>query len=645
VRVLGLQFGHDAGIALIEDGRVTFLAQAERITRQKKASGLSYQTISSTLARAGLRSDQIDYCAIVSTQGVDIALDDRSPFAIDVARHPSDNTPSTLERVARAHNLTNPHELLHPTASEADQDQRRERRMSGIISELRIPPEHVKIIPSLNRGLLNAGSPLARPAGLRSLSDGMPSSIAEYEKARWDFNHPATVILDGHRIPASFISHHAAHAAATFYQSSFAVSAIMTLDGGFGLNEGGMFWLGQGTRIIPLRVHTLLLGALYLWVSHRLLKLGGSAEGKMMGLAPYGQPAMFDERFIGNSIDQGGGEEFAKAFGDHIAAKIKASGRYDPADIGNPNKMTAPANADIAASMQKLFEETMMVAIDQLTRILGKIGVSTANICLSGGCMLNCPTNTRIYRETPFTDVHVEPACDDGGLPVGGALWVYHNLMDRSRDLVDPLERGVPYLGLPLADDAIAGALREFKDRITVTEFTDIAAEGARRLAAGQILGWFEARSEIGPRALGHRSIVADPRGKETWARVNTIKGRELWRPLAPSVLEEYAHEWFSGLPPRAPFMMFVGDVIQDNVPAISHIDNTARVQTVSKHCGGYYDLITRFHALTGCAVVMNTSMNGPGEPIAEYPADAINMLLDGRFDALALGEVIVERK
>ena len=137
---------------------------------------------------------------------------------------------------------------------------------------------------------------------------------------------------------------------------------------------------------------------------------------------------------------------------------------------------------------------------------------------------------------------------------------------------------------------------------------------------------------------------MADPRSAGTWERVNTIKGRELWRPLAPSVLEEHSGEWFGEMPGHSPFMMFVGNVLRDDVPAIAHVDKTARVQTVSPECGRYYDLIKAFHKLTGCAVVLNTSMNGPGEPIAEYPANAISMLLDGRFDALFIEDTLIER-
>lgn len=328
----------------------------------------------------------------------------------------------------------------------------------------------------------------------------------------------------------------------------------------------------------------------------------------------------------------------------HINTLLAAPHAYVPADLGNPDRMTAPINTDIAASTQKMFEETMLTAVGQLPALLSRVGVSTDALCLSGGCMLNCPTNSRLFQETAFKNLYAEPACDDGGLPGGGALWVYYNLMGYPRTPAQPVEAGLPYQGLPQEPGAVEKALQEHRQRIAVSRPDNAAAEAARRLVAGQVVGWFEGRSEIGPRALGHRSIVADPRSDRSWARVNTIKGRELWRPLAPSVLAEHAAAWFTGLPPESPFMMFVGTATGPGIPAITHIDGTARVQTVTRECGGYYDLISHFHTLTGCAVVLNTSMNGPGEPIAEYPEDAIRMLLDGRFDCLVLEGRLVER-
>lgn len=647
MKVLGLHFGHDAGIALMEDGRVRFLAHAERITGEKKAHGLSYELIADVLGRAQIHPGQIDFCAITSTQGMDIVLDASRPFRILHARHASDTSSSALADMGRLPQYAGKslYDLLDPTHTLPEAKARREKRVGRIIEKMGYSRENLEVLPAINRGLLRQDTQLGRKSPLRELSDGYSQTFDSLHQYKFDFNFPATVIFEGHEIPAALVSHHAAHAASVFYQSPYETAGIMTLDGGAKFFEGGLFWFGRGKDIVPLRAHYLELGHLYLHMSNYVLRLGGSAEGKMMGLAPYGAPGFFDPRFIGNSWDEHPFASWAEYWLSHIDREIDASPRHVRADLGHPDKMTTPVNADIAASTQKLFEETMLVAVDQLGRLLKAAGMPVDALALSGGCMLNCPTNSRIARESPFHRVFVEPACDDGGLPAGAALWVYHNLMGHPRAATDPVASGLPYYGLPPDPKDLEEALSTYAGEIVVSTPVSLAGEAAQRLAGGQVVGWYEGRSEIGPRALGHRSIVADPRSAATWQRVNTIKGRELWRPLAPSVLAEHSADWFAGLPGASPFMMFVGDVTRPDVPAISHIDGTARVQTVTRECGGYYDLIRRFHEMTGCAVVLNTSMNGPGEPIAEYPSDAIRMLLDGRFDCLALEGRLIERR
>lgn len=649
MKVLGLHFGHDAGVALIEDGAVRFLAQAERLTRQKHASGLSYGLIKDVMSRAGLTAGDIDYCAVTTTQAMSIVLERGSPLSISYARHEDDQTRSLLaDLIAEDKSLAaQPLEhILDPVINSPKHLARRNQRKDAVLKLFGIPAERAEILSCYNRYVYDLSSPLARLSPIRQLAEDYTLTADDLDQRRYDFNFPVTITLDGHSIPGSMITHHAAHAAAAFYQSPFERSAIMTLDGGWGQHEGGLFWYGDGRRIMPVRIHYLELGQLYLNMGNYTLKMGDGGEGKMMGLSSYGRPVFYDERFVANSADPIAANTVVTAWGAHITDLIRAAGdKYDRTAIAVRDKMLSPVNADIAASTQKLFEETMLESARQMARILETTGLATDSISLSGGCMLNCPTNTRISNETVFRNVFVEPACDDGGLPVGAALWVYHNLMDQPRRPADPVKRGLPYYGLPLRDSDIDQALEQFKADIVVERPSEFAATCARLLSEGQVVGWFEGRSEIGPRALGHRSIVADPRGDKTWARVNAIKGREAWRPLAPSVLREHAEEWFSGLPADSPFMMFTGTVRKPGIPAITHVDNTARVQTVTPECGGYYDLLKAFHALTGCAVVLNTSMNGPGQPIAEFPADAIGMLLDGRFDVLALQGLLIRRR
>ncbi|MDX2144408.1 MAG: carbamoyltransferase C-terminal domain-containing protein [Rhodospirillaceae bacterium] len=649
MRVLGIHFGHDAGVALIENGKVRVLAQAERHSRQKHVSGLSYRFISQVLERLDLDARQIDYCAITTTQSMDIILDRREPLDIEYARHPDDRIPSKLGDMIRADPALAdmPLELLlDHTLSAPDIGDRKLRRREYLGKNLGIPPEHAKAIASFNRTLFDFDSPLARPCSLRELAADYDLRFADLEAYRHDFHFPVTFVLDGHRIPGCLLNHHAGHAAAAYYQSPFQSSAILTLDGGCGYHEGGLFWFGRDNDIVPVRVHYLELGRIYLRIANYGLKMGSSAEGKMMGLSSYGKPTFFRNEFVANGAKVVADDTATIKWEKFLSKKIHGpDSTYDRSAIGVPEKLLSPVNADVAASTQLLFEETMLEATRQLELILQRAGLATSDISLSGGCMLNCPTNTRISRETKFKNVFVEPACDDGGLPVGAALWAYFNLMRHPRSPADgAVAAELPYLGLPLRPSDFDVALSANAERILVEFPLSITQTCAELLAAGQVVGWFEGRSEVGPRALGHRSIVADPRGKDTWTRVNAIKGREAWRPLAPSVLEDRCAEWFADMPSTSPFMMFTGRAVNTAIPAVTHVDGTARVQTVSPQVGAYYDLIKRFADLTGCPVVLNTSMNGPGQPIAEYPADAIAMLLDGRFDVLALENRLIRR-
>jgi carbamoyltransferase len=239
----------------------------------------------------------------------------------------------------------------------------------------------------------------------------------------------------------------------------------------------------------------------------------------------------------------------------------------------------------------------------------------------------------------------IEPACDDGGLAVGAALFAYHNIADRA---LSPRARQPgafeAYLG-PRASSLTAGELRSRYPMLDVAEPEDAATEAGGLLADDAVIGWFEGRSEAGPRALGHRSILADPRRVENWARVNRIKGREGWRPFAPIVLEDELTRWFDGAPAASPYMLFNARVKSDRIPAVTHADGTARVQTVTAKDGGFHRVLTRFAALTGVPVLLNTSFNGPAEPIIETADQAVRFLMASALDALYVDGVRLRRR
>ena len=350
--------------------------------------------------------------------------------------------------------------------------------------------------------------------------------------------------------------------------------------------------------------------------------VGGA--GKLMGLAPYGRPVFYTDDFRGNCYD-GDQDQWL----DHCVGRAGELG-YDLAALGDPENVLEPVCRDIAASTQKLFEESMLAAAAALHAALQSSGATTKNLCFSGGTALNCPANSLIAREGPFETMFIEPYCDDGGLAIGAAQAVYHSILDHP--LVAGPKDGA-YIGGGVGD--VGAILEKFAGKIDAVAIEDPAERAAEELADDRIIAWIEGRSEAGPRALCHRSVLANPTSKENWARVNTIKMREHWRPLAPVVLADQAAEWFDGAPLPSPFMLFTGQVASDKLPAITHVDGSARIQTVDGTMGDFYHLLKSFYALTGVPVLLNTSLNGPGVPIAETLEDALPLLLETDLDAL----------
>ena len=356
-----------------------------------------------------------------------------------------------------------------------------------------------------------------------------------------------------------------------------------------------------------------------------------------MGLAGYGQPRFFDPRFVGNEYDWKNTALTQRDWLTHCLEMARGMG-YDLQPFGVPSRIEEPINADLAASTQKLFEETYLGAVKTLHAVISKTGRNSDNLCLTGGCALNCPSNSRVFQEGPFEKLFVEPGCDDSGLAIGAAAWLCHNVLDQPLPPREAHQHATPYLGLPVGHDVIHAALDAAGDTIRFAACADAAASAADDLAQDRIIGWFEGRSEIGPRALGHRSILADPRQAANSMRVNALKGREPWRPFAPAVLASQAEAWFAGMPLPSPYMLFTATVRSPELPAITHADGSARIQTVDPSCGEFFRVIEEFFARTGVPVILNTSFNGPGEPIVETPQDALRFLVTSRLDALYMG-------
>jgi carbamoyltransferase len=422
-----------------------------------------------------------------------------------------------------------------------------------------------------------------------------------------------------------FLEHHLTHAASAFHASPFAEAAVLTLDGR-GERATTSYRIGRGNDLVTLGQVEMpnSLGLLYEAVTNYLGFLHSSDEYKVMALASYGQP-VYADRF--RDIVQ------LKGNGQYAIRNPRLVERFGP-----PRERGGPLERrhyDIARSLQAVLEETVLELASWLHRETG-----ARDLCMAGGVALNCVMNARIRDRGPFRAVWVQPAAGDAGTALGAALWV------------DAKARGTDerawrmdhaYLGPAYGDDEVEAFLQW--SRLPYRRLADTAGETADLLARDRIVGWFQGRMEFGPRALGARSILASPIHAEMQARLNEIKDREDFRPVAPVVLEAAAPEWFVGAG-RSPFMLFVNDVRADRadrIPAVRHVDGTARIQTIDRDQHPlYYDLLKAFHARTGVPVLVNTSFNTRGEPIVCTPRDAVECFWTSPLDALVIGSFLL---
>jgi carbamoyltransferase len=461
--------------------------------------------------------------------------------------------------------------------------------------------------------------------------------------------------VDASRVRAQVhrVEHHRAHMASSFFVSPFDKAALLSIDG-FGDFVSTMWGVGCGNKIqtegwveFP---HSM--GLLYTAITQYLGFPKYGDEFKVMGLAPYGEPEFLDrlrplvtptakgfELDLSYFVHQRDGvnmtwESGAPAIGDVFSAKLEQV--FGPRR--DPREPIGPAHQNMAASLQALLEE---IVLDLLRKLAA--GTGATDLCLAGGVALNCTMNGKILAETPFKRVYIQPAAYDAGTALGAALYVKHQVLGAPRDFV----MDHVYWGLEYSREACRAALdakglpyRELPDEL-------LADEAAASIADGHIVGWFQGRFEWGPRALGNRSIVCDPRTASMKDHLNhRIKHRESFRPFAPSVLEERSGEWFEQ-GTESPFMLMTCQVRREKqsiVPAITHVDGTARQQTVSRKTNPkYWQLIHAFERKTGVPVVLNTSFN-ENEPVVNTPDEAVSCFLRNDMDVLALGPYFVTK-
>ncbi len=436
------------------------------------------------------------------------------------------------------------------------------------------------------------------------------------------------------------IGHHVAHAASAFYASGMDEAAVLTLDRGGDFLSTTM-GRGRGTRLfVDKEVRNPdSLGEIYTAVTWFLGFLPNCDEGKVMGLAPYGRDRLAKQfRDLVEFTDDGSFRVNLEWFAyqrERGFVSDRFLERWGPPR--KPKTELSEHHEDIAYAVQDVTEEAGL----HLTRAL-HAATGSANLVLSGGVALNSVMNARLLNETPFEDVFIQAAAGDAGNALGAALYVWHHLMGRPRGWA----MTHPFLGPEPSDAEYRRAIEA--SGLRWREVSDPATEAAGMLADSRIVGWFEGRAEVGPRALGARSILADPRRAEMKDIVNArVKHREPFRPFAPAVLHEDGHEYFDDYHLN-PFMLLVLPVRTDKrsvIPAVTHVDGTGRLQSVTQDgFGAFYRLISAFKGLTGVPVVLNTSFNVMGEPIVNSPEEAIHDFKNTGIDSLFVGNWVTEK-
>lgn len=431
------------------------------------------------------------------------------------------------------------------------------------------------------------------------------------------------------------ISHHLAHAASAYYSSDYQSSAILIVDGNGSDLETNSFFEGKGNKINLIENYKFHgIGSAYGAVTNNILNLGTGGEGKTMGLAPYGK---YNKKIKINYEVKGIKTDFNKFMLrmplsdvlNHINPNFRPYPLRQNLKPANKKNIMNQQYVDWAYMIQNVSEKVMIELGKELHN-----KTKNKNICLAGGVALNSVANEKLFQKNKFKDIFIFPACSDTGIPYGLALWGYHNIFKENKRI----KFKNAFTGTTYNLNSTFKLLKENEISYRETSFSEIA----KLISEGNIIGNFFGGSEYGPRALGNRSILADPRKKYIRDHINkNIKHREIFRPFAPSILEEHSFDYFKIK--KSPFMLRVTGCRKKTIPSALHVDNTARVQTVnSKDNQNFYKIIKEFYKITGVPVLLNTSFNDAGEPLVESPLDAIITALKTNIDYLVLEKYLV---
>jgi len=594
VRILGISaFYHDSAAALVRDGEIVAAAQEERFTRKKHDARFPAHAVDFCLRQENVRLDEVDYVVFYD-----------KPFL-------------KFER------------LLETYVTFA-------------------------------------------PRGLRSFQMAVPLWLREklFQKdlLREELKRFASDSFDWEK-RLLFTEHHLSHAASAFFPSPFKDAAILTMDG---VGEWATTSLarGHGNQLeIAKEIHfPHSLGLLYSAFTYYTGFKVNSGEYKVMGLAPYGQPK-FAQLIFDHLLDlkPDGSFRLNLDYFDYCTGLRMTNSKFDALFGGparKPEELLTQHHMDLAASVQAALEEVVL----RMTRALAK-ETGERNLCLAGGVALNCVANGKILRDGHFQNLWIQPAAGDAGGALGAALAAYYLYQGQPRGHIGCDQMKGSYLGPSFDETEIESRLRAAGAKFTVLDERCLIEACVEALAGEKALGWFEGRMEFGPRALGARSILGDPRSPRMQSMLNLkVKYRESFRPFAPSVLRERVSDWFE-MDVDSPYMLLVADVVErrrkamteeqqklfgidklnvprSDIPAVTHVDYSARVQTVHRETNPiYHQLLTAFDQKTGCPVLVNTSFNVRGEPIVCTPEDAFRCFMGTEIEVLAVGNCFLRKE
>jgi carbamoyltransferase len=591
MRILGISaFYHDSAAALVEDGRIIAAAQEERFTRKKHDASFPHRAVGYCLDAVGAGLSDIDHVAFYD-----------KPFL-------------KFERLLET---------------------------------------YIAMAP---KGF--SSFKMAIPLWLKEKL--FQKSLLRKQLREFDAEISSDKLL--------FAEHHLSHAASAFFPSPFETAVVLTMDG-VGEWATTSAAIGEGNRLeIFQEIHfPHSLGLLYSALTYYTGFKVNSGEYKVMGLAPYGEPK-YAKLILDHLIDlkADGSFRLDMSYFDYCTGLTMTNERFAKlfgAPVRTPDQMLTPFHMDVAASIQAVLDEAVL----RLTRSLAaKTGAR--NLCLAGGVALNCVANGKVLRDGKFDSIWIQPAAGDAGGALGAALAAYHQFKAKPRVVAASDAMSGAYLGPEFSQSEIERRLRNVGARFEVLPEDAMIATTAQALADQLAIGWVQGRMEFGPRSLGARSILGDPRSPTMQKNLNLkVKYRESFRPFAPAVLREDVADWFE-LEFDSPYMLIVADVRQDKrramsadeqalfgidklnvsrsqIPAVTHIDYSARIQTVGRDTNPlFHRLLTRFKQLTGCPVLVNTSFNVRGEPIVCTPEDAFRCFMGNELDLLVIGHCVLKK-